>query len=77
MKVWCYKIKPENHTDGKQAKIRTFFKCLENNAFKYWYWENERRDWTCFEDYYGYVKQKIRSGGKYSYGHTFWSEVIR
>lgn len=50
-------MKREYYIDGKQAKKRTFFKCLENNAYKYWY--NEPHDsWACFEDYYGYVKQK-------------------
>lgn len=76
MKVRYNKMKREYYIDGKQAKKRTFFKCLENNVFKYWY--NEPHDsWACFEDYYGYVKQKIRNGSEYSYGHTFWSEVIR
>lgn len=47
---------------------------IEYDVFNYW--KNEPNDWVWFSDYYGYVKQKIRSGSEYSYDRTFWSEVI-
>lgn len=68
-------MKREYYIDGVQVTKHTFFKYLESDVFKYW--QNEPRIWTSFEDYYGYVKQKIRSGSEYSYGHTFWSALIR
>lgn len=68
-------MKREYYVDGEQVTKYTFFKCLEDDVFKYW--QNEPHSWACFEDYYGYVKQKIRSGSEYSYGHTYWSEIIR
>ncbi len=68
-------MKREYYIDGEKVTKQTYFKYLEEDVFKYW--QNEPRIWTCFEDYYGYVKQKIRSGSEYSYGHTFWSKVIR
>lgn len=67
-------MKREYYVDGEQVTKHTFFKYLEDDVFKYW--QNEHNNWTCFEDYYGYVKQKIRSGSEYSYDRTFWSEVI-
>lgn len=68
-------MKREYYVDGEEVTRHTFFKYLEIDIFKYW--QNEHHDWACFEDYYGYAKQKIRNGSEYSYGHTFWSEVIR
>lgn len=68
-------MKREYYIDGEQVTKNTFFKYLEIDVFKYW--QNEASNWTSFEDYYGYVKQKIRSGSEYSYGHTFWSTLLR
>lgn len=68
-------MKREYYIDGEQVTRYTFFKYLKSDVYKYW--RNEPNDWTCFLDYYWYVKQKIRSGSEYSYGHTYWSEVIR
>lgn len=68
-------MRREYYIDGEQVTRYTFFECLEEDVFKYW--QNEPHCWPCFEDYYGYVKQKIRSGSEYIYGHTYWSEVIR
>lgn len=67
-------MKREYFIDGEQVAKYTFFKCLEDDVFKHW--KNEHNDWFWFSDYYGYVKQKIRNGSEYSYGRTFWSEVI-
>ena len=49
-------MKREYYVDGEQVTKYTFFKCLEDDVFKYW--QNEPHSWACFEDYYGYVKQK-------------------
>lgn len=68
------KMKREYYIDGEQVAKYTFFKHLEYDVFNYW--KNEPNEWAWFSDYYGYVKQKIRSGSEYSYDRTFWSEVI-
>lgn len=68
-------MKREYYIDGEQITRSAFFKHLEHDVYKEW--KNEPNDWTWLKDYYGYVKQKIRSGSAYSYGHTYWSEVIR
>lgn len=68
-------MKREYYIDGEQITRYTFFKRLEHDVYKDW--KNESNDWVWLSDYYGYVKQKIRSGSEYSYGHTYWSEVIR
>lgn len=70
-------MKREYYINGEQVTKQTYFKCLEDDVFKNW--QNEPHCRMCFEDYYGYVKQKIRSGSEYeySYRHTYWSKVIR
>lgn len=49
-------MKREYYINGEQVTKQTYFKCLEDDVFKNW--QNEPNCRLCFEDYYGYVKQK-------------------
>lgn len=68
-------MKREYYIDGELVTRYTFFEYLKHDVYKAW--KNEPNNWMGLKDYYVYVKQKIRSGSEYSYGHTYWSEVIR
>lgn len=67
-------MKREYFIDGEEVSRYTFFKYLKVEVYNYW--RNKNSGWYCFEDYYDYVKPKIRNGSTFNYVHTFWSEVI-
>ena len=50
-------MKRKYYINGEQVTKQTYFKCLEDDVFKK-NWQNEPHCRMCFEDYYGYVKQK-------------------
>lgn len=63
------------YINGKQMPRNQFFKFLKHDVYNDWI--NNASSYFCFEDYYGFVKEKIRSGSEYSYRNTYWSEAIR
>lgn len=55
-----------------QVPRKKFFKFLTYDV--YYDWANNASSDFCFEDYYGYVKEKIRHGSTYCVKNTYASE---
>lgn len=60
------------YINGMQAPRKQFFEFLTYDV--YCDWTNNANSDFCFEDYYGFVKEKIRSGITYSVINTYGSE---
>lgn len=67
-------MKREYYIDDKKVTKNKFFMRLEISVFNHWRMGENLR--SSFEEYYAYIKDKIRNGYYFSYEHTFWSEVI-
>jgi hypothetical protein len=68
-------MKREYYIDGEQVTRYTYFKCLEDDVFKYW--QMSLTVGRVLKTTMVMLNKKIRSGSEYSYGHTYWGEVIR
>lgn len=60
------------YINGMQVPRKQFFEFLTCDV--YYDWTNNANSDFCFEDYYGFVKEKIRSGITYSVKNTYASE---
>lgn len=60
------------YINGMQVPRKQFFEFLTYDV--YYDWTNNANSDFCFEDYYGFVKEKIRSGITYSVINTYASE---
>lgn len=60
------------YINGMQVPRKQFFELLTYDV--YYDWTNNANSDFCFEDYYGFVKEKIRSGITYSAINTYASE---
>lgn len=60
------------YVNGEHVKRNQFFTFLQNEVYPDWL-NNASSDF-CFEDYYVYVKEKIRKGATYCVKNTYASE---
>lgn len=60
------------YINGMQVPRKQFFEFLTDDV--YYDWTNNANSDFCFEDYYGYVKEKIRKGITYCVKNTYSSE---
>lgn len=60
------------YINGMKVSRKQFFDFLKHDVYHDWI-NNSSSDF-CFEDYYGFVKEKIRSGITYSVINTYSSE---
>ena len=60
------------YINGMKVSRKQFFDFLKHDVYHDWL-NNSSSDF-CFEDYYGFVKEKIRNGISYSVINTYASE---